>query len=121
MKRALTGADPKFEIRVTSHLAGADFGYGVPKGPFESPETGLGVPKGPKESQGSKGSLSRRDAVAKLPSGVNVRVFQGPLDRSLDSKIKTRFYAGRALQLETGFNCPEVVLILTMKDMSSWA
>jgi hypothetical protein len=31
-----------------------------------------------------------------------VRVFQGPLDRSLDSKIKTRFYAGRALQLETG-------------------
>ena len=37
-----TGADPKFEIRVTSHLAGADFGYGVPKGPFERPETGLG-------------------------------------------------------------------------------
>ena len=31
-----------------------------------------------------------------------MRVFQGPLDRSLDSKIKTRFYAGRALQLETG-------------------
>ena len=39
---ASTGADPKFEIRVTSHLAGADFGYGVPKGPFERPETGLG-------------------------------------------------------------------------------
>ena len=37
-----TGADPKFEIRVTSHLAGADFGYGVPKVPFERPETGLG-------------------------------------------------------------------------------
>ena len=35
-------ADPKFEIRVPSHLAGADFGYGVPKGPFERPDTGLG-------------------------------------------------------------------------------
>ena len=61
------GPDPKFEIRVPSHLAGGDFGCGVPKSPFVRPETGLGVPKGPKESQGSKGSLSRRDAVAKLP------------------------------------------------------
>ena len=37
-----TGADPKFEIRVTSHLAGADFGYGVPQSLFVRSVTGLG-------------------------------------------------------------------------------
>jgi hypothetical protein len=36
------GADPKFEIRVPSHLTGGDFGCGVPKSPFVRPETGLG-------------------------------------------------------------------------------
>ena len=56
--------------------------------------------RGPKESlctrrdrAGGRGSLSRRDAVAKLPLGPNVRVFQGPWARSW-AEIKTRFYAG---------------------------
>ena len=37
-----TGADPKFEIRVPSHLSERDFGCGVPKSPFVRPVTGLG-------------------------------------------------------------------------------
>ena len=38
----IAGVDPKFEIRVPSHLSERDFGCGVPKSPFVRPETGLG-------------------------------------------------------------------------------
>ena len=66
----MTGADPKFEIRVPSHLSERDFGCGVPKSPFVRPETGLG--------EGVTFAARRGREVAHL--GPNVRVFQGPLD-----------------------------------------